>query len=100
MRFESDNLGKSKRRDQGQMKTIVRRTVELGIPSNLLTAISLMMFDATMFGGVLAYAAYVLVALAVYWTVRVESNRYVRVAGFVINAGFAAWSVALWVRCS
>ena len=82
------------------MKTIVRRTVELGIPSILLTAISLMMFDSTTFGGVLAYAAYVLAAFAVYWSLRVESNRYVRVAGFVINAGFAAWSVALWVQYS
>ena len=82
------------------MKTLLRRTVELGIPSILLTAISLLMFDATTFGGVLAYIAYVLVALAVYWAVRVENNRYVRIAGFVINAGFATWSVALWVRCS
>ncbi len=82
------------------MKTIVRRTVELGIPSILLTAISLMMFDSTTFGGALAYAAYVLVALAVYWAVRVENNRYVRIAGFVVNSGFAAWSVALWVRWS
>ena len=82
------------------MKTLMRRTVELGIPSILLTAISLMMFDSTLLGGALAYAAYVLVALAVYWAVRVENNRYVRVAGFVINTGFAAWSVALWVRWS
>jgi len=82
------------------MKTLLRRTVELGIPSILLTAISLMVFDATTFGGVLAYVAYVLAALALYWSVRVESNRYVRVAGFVVNAGFAAWSVALWVQYS
>ena len=82
------------------MKTLMRRTVELGIPSILLTAISLMMFDSTMLGGTLAYAAYVLVALAVYWAVRVENNRFVRITGFVINSGFAVWSAAMWIRWS
>ncbi len=82
------------------MKTLLRRTVELGIPSIALTAVSLMAFDATTIGGILAYVAYVLAAFALYMAVRVESNKRVRIAGFLINGGFAAWSVVLWIRCS
>ena len=77
------------------MQTILRRTVEFGIPSIALTAISLLEFDVTLFGAVLAYVAYVLAAFAVCWLVRVENNEHVRLAGLVINAGFAAWSAAL-----
>jgi uncharacterized membrane protein YdjX (TVP38/TMEM64 family) len=82
------------------MQTLLRRAVEFGVPSIALTAISLLAFDVTLLGAVLAYVAYVAAALAVYWLLRVESNRHVRIAGLMVNAGFAAWSVALWVRCA